>query len=314
MRKLQPNEAPLVTVGIPVYNDEKYVAAAIDDILAQTYSNLEIVISDNCSTDGTESICQSYVGKDPRVRFVRQKLNMGPHANFKYLIDHAQGIYFMWAASDDRWDPEFVERLVFSLENAPEAVVAFCSYTEIDEQGALLLGRYSFDFSGSSVLRRIFKFNLESSDRRDAFFYGLYRRGKIRKIRFVKWWWVNRSIPMNHAYPSLSYVLASGGYQLVRSDRPLWFNRVHSKSEPRHSADYASRPFFSYAAFHLRKLNQLYETEIAVFDGSGSILIAALVLPVLLGRCIYDCIKEWYRVFLGVVRRLTNLLKGAKIQ
>ncbi|KAG5180376.1 nucleotide-diphospho-sugar transferase, partial [Tribonema minus] len=125
----------LVTVGIPVYNDEKYVGAAIEDILAQTYRNLEIVISDNGSTDGSADICQRYAGKDARVRYVRQERNIGPHANFRYLLDHAQGVYFMWAASDDRWDPEFIARLAGSLESRPEATVAFCPYSEIDEQG-----------------------------------------------------------------------------------------------------------------------------------------------------------------------------------
>lgn len=308
MEKLQKNEGPLVTVGIPVYNDERYVTAAIDDILAQTYRNLEIIISDNCSTDGSETICRGYVGKDSRVRYVRQERNIGPHANFKYLMDHAQGVYFMWAASDDRWDPEFIERLVRSLELDPEAAVAFCPYSEIDEQGMLLPGSYHFDFSGVSALRRVTKFHLEPSDRRDAFFYGLYRREKAANIRFIKWWWINKSIPMNHAYPSLSYVLAAGNYHFVGSDCPLWFNRVHLNSKPRHSADFASRPFFSYVAFHLRKINQLYETEKAVLKGSGSALTGMLVFPVLVGRCLYDCLIEARRVLQGTVRRLKSLI------
>lgn len=314
MEKLQKNEGPLVTVGIPVYNDEKYVTAAIDDILAQTYRNLEIVISDNCSTDSSEEICRGYVGKDARVRYVRQERNIGPHANFRYLMDNARGEYFMWAASDDRWDPEFIERLVRALESEPEAAVAFCPYSEIDEQGALLSSTYRFDFSGASVLRRIVKFNLEPSDRRDAFFYGLYRRSKITKMKFVKWWWVNRPIPMNHAYPSLSYVLAKGNYHLVASERSLWFNRVHLNSKPRHSADLASRPVFAYAAFHLRKINQLYETEKAVLKGSGSVLTGVLVFPVLAGRCLYDCLMEARRVLLGAGRRLKSLMQRARVR
>jgi glycosyltransferase involved in cell wall biosynthesis len=307
MEKLQKNEGPLVTVGIPVYNDEKYVTAAIDDILAQTYRNLEIVISDNCSTDGSQAICRGYVGKDARVRYVRQERNIGPHANFRYLMDHARGEYFMWAASDDRWDPEFIERLTGSLESEPEAAAAFCPYSEIDEQGALLPGDYRFDFGGASALRRITKFHLESSGRRDAFFYGLFRRCKAVKMRFIKWWWINKNIPMNNAYPPLSYILAMGNYHLVASERPLWFNRVHLNSKPRHSAELASRPLFSYVAFHLRKINQLYETEKAVLRGSGSILTGVLIFPVLVGRCLYDCLMEARRVLRGLARRLKRV-------
>lgn len=308
---LGDGKGPLVTVGIPVYNDEKYVAAAIEDILGQTYSNLEIVISDNCSTDGSESICRTYAGKDTRVRYVRQQRNIGPHANFRYLLDHAEGTYFMWAASDDRWEPEFVERLVRSLESDPEAVVAFCPYSEIDEQGAQLPGEYRFDFSGSSPLRRITKFHLETSGRRDAFFYGLFRRSKAVKLKFIKWWWINKNIPMNIAYPPMSYILATGNYHLVPSDRPLWFNRVHLNSKPRHSADFASRLFFSYAAFHLLKINQLYETEKAVLKGSESIFTGLLVFPVLVARYLFDCVMETRRVLWGMSGKLKSLVRKA---
>lgn len=311
MVTLQINNAPRVTVGIPVYNDERYVEAAIEDILAQTYRNLEIVISDNCSTDNSREICWRYVSKDSRVRYVRQERNFGPHANFRYLIDQAQGKYFMWAASDDRWDPEFIERLVGSLEQEPEAAVAFCPYVEIDEQGGLLPGMHSFDFGGASALTRITKFHLEPSGRRDAFFYGLFRMSTVVKMNFVKWWWINKTIPMNNAYPPLSYILAAGNYLLAASDRPLWFNRVHLNSKPRHSADLASRPFVAYAAFHLRKINQLYETEKAVLKGSGSALTGALVFPILVGRCLFDCLIEARRILLGAIRRLKSLMRGA---
>lgn len=301
---LNNNNSPLVTVGIPVYNDEKYIVAAIEDILAQTYRNLEIVISDNCSTDGSGGICVGYVGKDARVRYVRQERNIGPHANFKYLMDHAQGVYFMWAASDDRWDPEFIERLVCSLESEPEAAVAFCPYSEIDEHGVLLPGAYSFDFGGTSALQRIAKFHIETSGRRDAFFYGLFRRSKVAKMNFTRWWWINKNIPMDNAFPTLSYALAVGNYHFLASARSLWFKRVHLNSAPRHSADLASRPLVSYAAFHLRKINQLYETEKAVVKGCESVLTGLLVFPVLVGRCLYDCLMEFQRVWLGAIRRL----------
>jgi glycosyltransferase involved in cell wall biosynthesis len=310
MVTLQKNDAPLVTVGIPVYNDERYVEAAIEDILAQTYRNLEIVISDNFSTDDSTEICWRYVSKDARVRYVRQERNLGPHANFRYLIDQAQGRYFMWAASDDRWDPEFIERLVYTLEEEPEAAVAFCPYVEIDEQGGLLPGMHSFDFGGASALTRITKFHLEPSGRRDAFFYGLFRMSTVVKMNFVKWWWINKTIPMNNAYPPLSYILAAGNYRLVPSNKPLWFNRVHSKSAPRHSADLASRPLFAYVAFHLRKFNQLYETEKAVLNGSGSYFICLLVFPVLFARCLWDCVLEAKRIAMGATRRLQSSIHG----
>jgi len=213
----------------------------------------------------------------------------------------------MWAASDDRWDPEFIERLVSSLESEPEAAVAFCPYSEIDEKGALLPGSYSFDFGGASALQRITKFHLEPSGRRDAFFYGLFRRSKAVKMQFIKWWWINKNIPMNVAYPPLTYILVVGDYKLVASERPLWLNRIHLNSTPRHSAEFASRLLLSYAAFHLRKINQLYETERVIVRGSKSLLMGALIFPVLVGRCLYDCFMEARRILQGLVRLLRRI-------
>lgn len=305
----QKIELPLVTVGIPVYNDEKYVATAIKDILAQTYRNLEIIIADNCSTDGSEGVCRSYASQDARVRYVRHDRNIGPMDNFRYLLDQAQGVYFMWAASDDRWDSEFVERLVCSLESDPRAAVAFCNYSEIDEQGTLLPGRYCFDFGGTSALRRIIKFHITLSARRDSFIYGLFRRSKAVEMKLIKWWWINKIIPMSCAYPPLSYILAAGNFHFVATDRPLWFNRIHLDSKPRHSSEYSLRPFFSKAAFFLRKLNELIEIERAVISGSRSVSLGILVFPILASRCLLDCLIEVLRSLRGVARRLGSLFR-----
>jgi glycosyltransferase involved in cell wall biosynthesis len=306
-------EPALVTVGIPIYNDIEYASAAIGDILAQTYQHLEIIISDNCSTDGTEAICRSFASKDARIHYVRQEHNIGPHANFKYLIDKSSGAYFMWAASDDRWHPEFIERLVVSLESDPKAAVAFGPFSEIDERGQALPGEYRFDFSGSSAAERIIKFHLASSSRRDAFFYALFRKSNAEKMSFIKWWWFNKTIPMNNAYPPLSNLLAGGDYKFVEFEKPLWMNRVHMKSKPRHSGELSSWPFlFAYCAFLLRKLNQLYETVRSVFNGGGSVLTVIVVFPVLVVRCLYDCVEETRRLLLGAARRIKNLMQMGK--
>jgi len=295
---------PLVTVGIPVYNDEKYVAIAIEDILRQTHQNLEIIISDNHSTDATEDICRSYAARDSRIRYIRQTVNSGPQSNCKFLLDQAKGEYFMWAASDDRWDPKFISTLVGELEKDPKSVVAFCPYIEIDEQGAILPKVFRFDFFGNSIVRRITKFHLEPSGRRDAFFYGLFRRNKVIRMPFVSWWWINKNMPVNCVFPTLSYVLATGNYYLAQTEQPLWYNRIHRNSAPRHSGDFATKPFQSLFAFHLRKINQIYETVRLVIKGSGSTPIGALLLPVVALRCLCDCFERYRKILTGLSRKL----------
>lgn len=97
-----------VSIGVPVYNGEQSIAAALDSLLQQTWANFEILISDNASIDSTEAICRSYVQRDSRVRYVRQGRNIGAEANFAYVMRNACGKYFMWAASDDVRSPDFI--------------------------------------------------------------------------------------------------------------------------------------------------------------------------------------------------------------
>ena len=115
---------PLVTVGMPVYNGEKFIREALDALLAQTYTDFELIISDNASTDGTEASCRGYAGRDSRIRYVRQSENRGLIANFQFLLDEAAGKYFMWAAADDMLGTtETLSNLVKSLDHGFELAI-----------------------------------------------------------------------------------------------------------------------------------------------------------------------------------------------
>ncbi len=132
----QPNQeqkhTPKVSIGMPVYNGEKFIRQAITSLLAQTFTNFELIISDNASTDGTDAICLEYASKDGRIRYVRQSENRGAPANFQFVLDEAVGAYFMWAAADDAWEPLFIEELVKILGANPETVVAFCEMDHVN--------------------------------------------------------------------------------------------------------------------------------------------------------------------------------------
>src|SRR5947199_10799653 len=100
---LQPAE-PLVTVGIPTYNRPAGLRRALDCITGQTYRNLEILVSDNCSPgEETAAIVREYQSRDPRISYFRQPTNLGMDGNFKFLLAQAAGPYFFWAADDDEW-------------------------------------------------------------------------------------------------------------------------------------------------------------------------------------------------------------------
>lgn len=104
--------APRLSIGMPVYNGEAYVREAIDSLLAQTAGDFELIISDNASTDSTPVICRAYAAKDPRVRYIRQEVNLGAAGNFIFVLKAARYEYFMWAACDDTWSTNWVETLM----------------------------------------------------------------------------------------------------------------------------------------------------------------------------------------------------------
>ena len=127
------SDKPLVTIGLPTYNGERFLGSALDSLLAQDYEPLEILISDNASTDGTEAIARGYADRDPRVRYERQASNLGAIANFNHVLASASGEYFMWAADHDLWDPRYVSSCVEALEADPGAVLAYAHTMLIDE-------------------------------------------------------------------------------------------------------------------------------------------------------------------------------------
>jgi glycosyltransferase involved in cell wall biosynthesis len=115
----------LVSIGLPVYDGGEALRKAFDSLLAQTYANLEVIVSDDASKDAvTQSITEEYARRDPRIRLTRQSVNLGGVGNFLWVAAQARGEFFMWAAQDDSWSPNFVESLVKRLEEAPDAVLA----------------------------------------------------------------------------------------------------------------------------------------------------------------------------------------------
>src|SRR2546426_7984873 len=95
------NQSPLVSIGLPVYNAENFVAEAIQCVLSQTYSDWELVISDNASTDRTVSICREFTDRDGRIRLYQNKRNLGISLNFNHAFQRSRGRYFAWLAHDD---------------------------------------------------------------------------------------------------------------------------------------------------------------------------------------------------------------------
>lgn len=129
---------PRLTLGLPVYDGERFLAESLDALLAQTYTDFELIISDNASTDSTSSIAQAYAERDPRVRYVRHRVNRGSTFNHNFVIHEARGELFKWVSDDDLYAPELLERCIAALDARPEVTVAHAWTAYLDEDGSVV--------------------------------------------------------------------------------------------------------------------------------------------------------------------------------
>jgi glycosyltransferase involved in cell wall biosynthesis len=174
-----------VSIGLPVYNGENYLANALDSLLCQDYQDFELVISDNGSNDGTEEICQKYARFDKRIRYYRWKQNNGAAWNYNQVFKLSKGEYFKWAAHDDECHRAFLGRCVEVLRSAPDSVVMVYPQAEmIDEEGKTLAT--GSDRIGSRDIRphRRLARILLAMNLCDPVF-GLYKTKYLRKTKLI---------------------------------------------------------------------------------------------------------------------------------
>jgi glycosyltransferase involved in cell wall biosynthesis len=171
---------PLVTVGIPIFNESKFISDTLDSILAQDHEHIEIIISDNHSTDNTESICKRYSLKHKHIHYHRLEKNLGPTENFKHVLNLANGEYFMWAAGHDLWTNNYISSCLNLLITHPNAMIASGVSRWISDNGNMLDREYGWvDTRGMDVIARYFTVlwgNMHP-------IYGLHRRKALQKCK-----------------------------------------------------------------------------------------------------------------------------------
>jgi glycosyltransferase involved in cell wall biosynthesis len=141
------NHRPRASIGMPVYNGERFLKEALDSILAQTFEDFELIISDNASTDRTQEICRVYAAQDRRIRYYRNEQNLGAAWNYNRVFELSTGEYFKWATHDDLCAPEYLERCVEVLDHHPAVVLCYPRTISIDEHGE----RIGDDFDGLNL-------------------------------------------------------------------------------------------------------------------------------------------------------------------
>jgi glycosyltransferase involved in cell wall biosynthesis len=176
--------APRVSIGMPVYNGANYLAETLDHLLAQRFTDFELIISDNGSSDDTERICRAYAERDPRVRYLREATNRGATWNHNRVMTLARGEYFKLAAHDDLCLPDFVGRCVELLDREPEVVLCHPQVAIIDAAGKRLKPyRYAWKAGSPRVRERLYA--LSGLRYRCFPVFGVVRTEALRRTRLM---------------------------------------------------------------------------------------------------------------------------------
>jgi len=133
-----PAAKPLVSIGLPVYNGEDYLVQTLDSILSQSFADLELVISDNASTDLTQEICRNFASRDVRIRYFRNEENIGAARNFNRVFELSRGEYFRWACHDDPLGRALIEQCAKVLNDEPDIIMAYGRTVLIDGNDQLI--------------------------------------------------------------------------------------------------------------------------------------------------------------------------------
>lgn len=132
---------PRVSIGLPVFNGEKYIKTALDSLISQDFDDFELIISDNASTDQTRAICRAYAAKDARIQYYRNESNIGSAPNYRKVFELARAEFFKWCSYDDVWHPRFLSRCLQVFESAPPCTVLVYPLCDLIDEHGKVLGR-----------------------------------------------------------------------------------------------------------------------------------------------------------------------------
>jgi len=216
--RIDRREPPLVSIGLPVLNGERYLELALQSILAQTFDDFELVICDNASTDQTKEICERFAARDPRVLHHRNAHTIGGGRNANLAFNLARGKYFRWAAYDDILAPDLLRRLVDVMEACPDVVLCQSQVVLIDEDGretGLVAHHRRPDFERWRLFADIT--DLLSHNCEEC--YGLMRASALKRTGLHRDY-------TDSDRTLLAHMALQGGFAEV--PEPLFYRRVHA--------------------------------------------------------------------------------------
>ncbi len=215
------SNTPLISIGIPTYNRATNLTRAIHSALGQDYQNIEVIVSDNASSDATERVCLELSATDGRLKYIRQSVNNGMIANFMEVLGRSSGEYFMWLADDDWLDAAYVSTCRDILVTAPEVSLAcgrikYARSSEPDREGVAI------NLMQETAVERVLAFYLQVLD--NGTFYGLMRRSDLAGLSLPNklggdWLWI-ASLAMKGKIVTTNLIAVHRSAEGVSADVP----------------------------------------------------------------------------------------------
>jgi glycosyltransferase involved in cell wall biosynthesis len=188
--------SPIISIGVPVYNGSRFLRGALESFLGQSFSDIELIISDNASTDATEDICREFAMRDARIRYVRQAVNIGAMRNWNFVAKQARGRFFKWSSANDYCSPDMLAHCFAAMEPDPRIVLCFPRTCLVDQEtGSLTEYEEDIELMEDSPYERFGK--VRESLRLNNPLIGLIRTDSLLRTR------------LNRVYPGGDMVLTA---------------------------------------------------------------------------------------------------------
>tara|TARA_B100000315_G_scaffold253913_1_gene293782 strand:- start:1761 stop:2684 length:924 start_codon:yes stop_codon:yes gene_type:complete len=267
----------MVTLGLPAYNSDQCIGTAIESILCQTFSDFELIVSDDASTDYTYKVCREYQEKDNRFFFIRNKKNIGAINNFNIVLNKARGKYFAWVSDHDIWDPDWLHELVHVLERNPSVVLTYPIEENIDAFGEIFESSCHKKFETHGIERRErIKALYLRGEGYGAKACGLFRREALEKAGIYR----------NYLMPDVLLLWEISMYGSLKFvPKKLWYRR---KTKARFSIERQKQMCFSRPPWYIslpwpitNSVSLLWTTVLNTNVGSFSHRIDGLILTFL---------------------------------
>ena len=277
-----------IFVGMPVYNGARFISKAIDSLREQTFTHWSLLISDNASEDETAEICKKYCLMDSRIKYHRHEKNIGAPSNFKYLLDKANSKYFMWAAADDLWRPDFISSCVKMLDKNENIGMAFSNIVNIDSFGRVIRTYPPFEkYAGKSSFGLVYNYTINSEILGKAnLIYSIYR------LKLCKDAW--STSPLSDDWGSdMSFVLAAISRSgLCIDKRVLFQKRIVRDSD---SQEFVSKIIINHPNMHIfpftESFNYIKNNSMAVYGTKYFFVVLVVMLIQMPQAFVIQCIN-----------------------